>query len=253
MQIVPVIDLLRGQVVRGIAGRRSEYRPLVSQLAADSQPTTVAQSFRDRFGLREIYLADLDAIEFGAPQQAAWSDLQALGCQLWIDAGRYLLTCESQVERFSSAPSVRWILGLESLAGPAEIEAFAAVLRAGCAAANHEQLIFSLDLRQNALNTQIESFHRGGVRELIARVQDAGFGRLIVLDLADVGVNAGVSTLDLVSDLRSKFPALHLTAGGGVRSKADLTALRAAGAHAVLIASALHDGRLMPSDLAEFQ
>lgn len=252
MQIVPVIDLRQGQVVRGIAGRRSEYRPLISQLAANSQPTTVAISYLERFGLREFYLADLDAIESGSPQQAAWSELQALGCPLWIDAGRYLLTSEPQIQPCDSAPPVRWILGLESLADLAEIEAFAAVLRAASAGADHEQLIFSLDLRQRALNTRIETIRRGGVHELIARVQDAGFGRLIVLDLADVGVNAGVSTLDLVSDLRSRYPALHLTAGGGVRGKADLAALRAAGAHAVLIASALHDGRLTPEDLAEF-
>lgn len=252
MQIIPVIDLQQGQVVRGIAGRRSEYRPLVSLIAADSQPTTVAQSFRNSFGLSEIYLADLDAIVSGSPQQQAWHALQALGCQLWIDAGRYLLTSALQGEPLRLTLPARWILGLESLTAAAEIETFAAVVRAASAGSAEEQLIFSLDLRQHALNTDVEGLRRGGVRELIARVQDAGFHRLIVLDLADVGVNAGVSTLDLVSDLRSRFPTLQLTAGGGVRGKADLAALRAAGAHAVLIASALHDGRLTSQDLAEF-
>ena len=33
MEVIPVIDLLGGQVVRGVAGRRDEYRPIVSQIA----------------------------------------------------------------------------------------------------------------------------------------------------------------------------------------------------------------------------
>jgi len=40
-----------------------------------------------------------------------------------------------------------------------------------------------------------------------------------------------------------------LIAGGGVRGLADLTALARAGCNAALVASALHDGKLLPEDL----
>src|SRR5260370_41727564 len=62
MQVLPVLDLLNGVVMRGGAGRRSEYRPVVSHLVASAEPLAVAEAFRTHFGLNELYLADLDAI-----------------------------------------------------------------------------------------------------------------------------------------------------------------------------------------------
>src|SRR5687768_9398875 len=87
MNIVPVVDLQGGQVVRGIAGRRDEYRPWISPLANSSDPRRVAAAFRDRFGLDTLYLADLDAIAGGPPACALFEELGAAGHTLWVDAG----------------------------------------------------------------------------------------------------------------------------------------------------------------------
>src|SRR5207253_1947746 len=62
MRILPVLDLQNGVVVRGLAGRRAEYRPVVSRLTTSHQPLDIAQAFRDIFGFEHLYLADLDAI-----------------------------------------------------------------------------------------------------------------------------------------------------------------------------------------------
>ena len=43
MKILPVIDLMQGCVVRGIGGRREEYRPIESRLARDSRPVSVGR------------------------------------------------------------------------------------------------------------------------------------------------------------------------------------------------------------------
>ncbi|MBI3462737.1 MAG: hypothetical protein HY000_06705 [Planctomycetes bacterium] len=86
MRIIPVIDLLAGQVVRGIAGRREEYRPIVSPLAADSSPASVARAFIARFGFRKCYLADLDAIGGVEPAWDVYAELMTLGLDLWVDA-----------------------------------------------------------------------------------------------------------------------------------------------------------------------
>ena len=67
MRILPVIDLKGGLVVRGVAGRRQEYRPVVSRLTPSSRPIDVAGAFRDHLGLDHLYLADLDAIAGAAP------------------------------------------------------------------------------------------------------------------------------------------------------------------------------------------
>jgi phosphoribosylformimino-5-aminoimidazole carboxamide ribotide isomerase len=75
---------------------------------------------------------------------------------------------------------------------------------------------------------------------------------MIVLDLAQVGVGAGVATGNLCRQLRQRFAGLRLITGGGVRHEEDLTELAALGIDGVLVASALHDGRLMRNDLQRF-
>ncbi len=73
---------------------------------------------------------------------------------------------------------------------------------------------------------------RGGVR------------RMIVLDLARVGMGEGVGTEQLCRSLACRLPELEIIAGGGVRGPGDLDSLARAGCDAALVASALHDGRL---------
>src|SRR5437868_5115866 len=87
MPILPVMDLLRGQVVRAVAGRRAEYRPIVSRLAASADPVAIAHAFRARLGVEELYIADLDAIGGAAPALPLFRSLAAAGFQLWVDAG----------------------------------------------------------------------------------------------------------------------------------------------------------------------
>jgi phosphoribosylformimino-5-aminoimidazole carboxamide ribotide isomerase len=47
-----------------------------------------------------------------------------------------------------------------------------------------------------------------------------------------------------------RHPEVELITGGGVRDADDLAALRQSGVAGVLVASALHDGRLTGHDLA---
>jgi phosphoribosylformimino-5-aminoimidazole carboxamide ribotide isomerase len=47
-----------------------------------------------------------------------------------------------------------------------------------------------------------------------------------------------------VRRIRRAVPVVRLAAGGGVRDPGDLERLAAAGADAVLVATALHDGRV---------
>ena len=72
----------------------------------------------------------------------------------------------------------------------------------------------------------------------------AGVQRMVVLDLAAVGMGGGAGTERLCRTLRCSYPQLQIIAGGGVRGPADLVSLERAGCDAALVASALHDGRL---------
>ena len=73
---------------------------------------------------------------------------------------------------------------------------------------------------------------------------EIGVTRLILLDVARVGTSSGTGTIELVKALHRTHPTVELIAGGGISGLDDLLALQHAGASAVLVASALHDGRL---------
>src|SRR5262245_30382036 len=87
MRIIPVLDVLNGVVVRGVGGRRSEYRPVVSRLTSSTAPLDVARALVDSFHPRELYLADLDAIGGAAPAFGVYQGIRELGVRLWVDAG----------------------------------------------------------------------------------------------------------------------------------------------------------------------
>ena len=251
MRVIPVIDLLHGQVVRGIAGRRSEYRPIQSSIADDADPATIARAFSEQFGFQSVYVADLDAIEGRPPNVEAWKQINAAGLSLWLDAGIGTPPAAAALaEPLSELASVcTIILGLESIPDP---QCVTDIVSDESARLRGMRFAFSLDLRQGRPLTRIDAWKNAQPIEIVRWVVNAGIHRLIVLDLADVGVAGGTRTLELCQTVRREFPTIELTAGGGVRSLADLQALQVAGCDAALVASALHDKRLTADDLRKF-
>ncbi|MBL8825705.1 MAG: hypothetical protein JNM18_01880, partial [Planctomycetaceae bacterium] len=96
-----MLDLLGGSVVRGVAGQRSEYRPIQSQLCADARPATVTRALREHFGFQVAYVADLDAIAGAEPAWDVYRDCLAAGWQLWIDAGINTASRAAQLAQFA--------------------------------------------------------------------------------------------------------------------------------------------------------
>lgn len=247
MLILPVLDLKNGVVVRGVAGRRDEYRPIESRLAADARPATVARAFVEQLGLREGYLADLDAIAGAAPAWSAFRAAMQAGLRLWVDAGVREATRAAELATFSieGAPLARVIAGLESLDSPAKLTEIVSVVGV-------ERIVFSLDLKHGAplLSESAQGWSVSAPLAVAATAADCGVRAMIVLDLARVGVGSGAGTEDLCREISRKWPHIELIGGGGVRALADLRSLQAAGCRGALVASALHDGRLSAADLA---
>lgn len=249
MRVIPVIDLMGGQVVRGLAGQRDLYRPIRSQIAADAQPASIARAFVEHFGLDAAYVADLDAITSAFDERplflAAYQRIAEAGLRLWLDAGIGSPAAARQVhaQLQSIALDVHYVIGLETLAPQRELTEMALEL-------GRESTIFSLDLKQGMPLTQVPRWLAADPVEIVAGVLAAGISRVIVLDLADVGMQGGTGTLALCRRIRQEFgAAVELIAGGGVRHLDDLEALADAGCDAALVASALHDGRLTGTDL----
>jgi phosphoribosylformimino-5-aminoimidazole carboxamide ribotide isomerase len=237
VRLIGVVDLLGGRAVHARAGRRDAYAPVARAAGAPLEPPgdapTLARSYLDALGVRELYVADLDAILHGRPDPDGVRALTVLGARVWLDAAVTDATGAREARTLGAAEVV---VGLETL------PSFDA-LRAIADAIGRTRVAFSLDLRDGVPLTGGRATLAGDAATLVTRAVDAGADSIIVLDLARVGTGAGLD-LALLGRLRAAAPTVTLLAGGGVRGEADLAALSDAGCDGALVASALLDGRL---------
>ncbi len=229
MEVIPVIDLKSKQVVRAKMGERHLYAPIETPLAGTSAPRDVIGGFLSLHPFRTIYIADLDAIEGRETHREIIRDLQTDFPQLdfWIDPG---VTCLPDARAWLASDRVHLVAGSETWMDPNEF----AQLR------DDPRVILSLDFRGD------------GFQGPPALLDDENLWprRLIVMTLARVGSNAGPDLERLKTTIEWAKPRA-VYAAGGLRGKDDLQLLQEAGAAGVLVASALHDGRLRHADLIE--
>ena len=237
MRVIPVIDLKSGVAVHAVRGDRERYRPLRSAIADGADPVAVTRAVRDRLGLDELYVADLDAIA-GGPGHPDLVAALAREARARVDTGA---ATAAAVARLLELGVARVVIGTESLPGA---EAFRR-LRAELPEA---PLVLSLDLRGGRLVSPDPALSGLAASEALARLVAAGAREVIVLDLARVGSGEGPD-VTLLGRLHARFPDVELLAGGGVRDAADLRALAGAGTSGALVATALHGGAIGADEL----
>lgn len=230
MELIPVIDLMGGLVVHARRGARDAYRPIETPLCASADPLDVADGLMSLGGFRRLYVADLDAIAGKGGHDAVLARLAArhpsLG--LWVDAGEAVP--EKLARRAADGPG-RPVVGSESLASLDEAKA--------ALAASHGPL--SLDYGPEGPRGPLE-LHSNA---------DLWPGEVIVMTLARVGVGQGPD-YERLADVIARAGGRRVHAAGGVRNADDLHRLAEMGVAGVLLASALHDGRLSQADIAAF-
>jgi phosphoribosylformimino-5-aminoimidazole carboxamide ribotide isomerase len=208
VRVVGVIDLQGGTAVHAVRGERERYRPL-------GDPLSVAR----RYGLDELYVADLDAITGGGVQSDVIAAL-AREARVMVDAG------DSDPRALLDLGVDRVVVGTETLAD---------------ADALLPDAVLSVDLRHGRVLSRDPRL--AGLTALDALALLRRPREVIVLDLARVGTSSGPDVA-LIGELHAAFPDLELLAGGGVRDTDDLRALEAAGAAGALVATALLRGAL---------
>jgi phosphoribosylformimino-5-aminoimidazole carboxamide ribotide isomerase len=241
MDVIGVLDLRRGQVVHAVAGDRERYVPARMDTLPGLVPgdaLAIAGVYIRTLGLTELYVADLDAIVDGAPQESLVGDLGGLGAPLWLDAG---IASGSDARAAVRSGARRLVVGLETLATFTALEAI-------CGELGGERVAFSLDLRNREPITPSADLAKLRLEDLVIRAVNAGAGSVIVLDLARVGTQAGPD-FDVIERVRAAVPRTRLIAGGGVRDHDDLASLKHAGCNAALVATALLNGRLTAHDI----
>jgi len=237
MQVIPVLDLLDGHVVRAVRGERAGYLPIRSSLAATSEPLDIARALLAASGARTLYIADLGAILQQRPHVATLAALRAAlpGIDIWLDAGyadyASMLALFARIDASGPlapplAATLVPVFGTESLQ---DIHALRAAETAGFAP------ILSLD-------------HRAGQLLCAPSVCESPWParswwprKVIAMTLDQVGSYDGPD-LATFERIRAAAPAgTEVIGAGGIRNGDDMAAAARTGALAWLVASALHD------------
>jgi phosphoribosylformimino-5-aminoimidazole carboxamide ribotide isomerase len=208
VRVVGVIDLKGGTAVHAVRGERERYRPI-------GDPLALAR----RYGLDELYVADLDAIAGGEVQTTI---IAALGreARVMVDAG------VSEPERLLDLGVDRVVVGTETLTDAHSVSPDA---------------VLSVDLYDGRVLSRDPRLAGLSALDALARLRRPR--EVIVLDLARVGTGAGPGVAT-IAEIHAAYPDLELLAGGGVRDGDDLRALADAGAAGALVGTALHRGDL---------
>ncbi len=227
MEIIPVIDIMGGMVVRASGGDREQYPLLQSKITNSFEPLQVIKDLLNWYPFTKIYIADLDAIDNQVRNHAFYKEMSQRFPQVnfWIDAGIRTKQCWQQ---FSDYPTVSPVIGSETLI-------------------DSEWLLNDKVRTISVLSLDFKNGSFVGLPQLLTQ-SERWTERVIIMDLDSVGEKVGPN-LDQVLDLKQRALHRQLIAAGGIRNSQDLVNLEERGIEYALLASALHDGSITKSDL----
>lgn len=226
MDIIPVIDLMDGQVVHARRGDRTNYLPVQSSLCAGSDPHDIVSSLLELYPFRRFYIADINAIQGRGDHTAIILEIQNRhrSTEIWLDAA----INRTESAAYWKKQDVHCVIGSESITDLNHYYEIRHVLQNGFA--------LSLDFLQDKFLGPA------------ALLQDASIWpeQVIAMSLNKVGSASGPD-IKLLGGLQARHAQIY--AAGGVRNAADLRTLVADGLSGVLIATILHSGLLSHNDI----
>ena len=240
MGILPVLDILDGEVVHGQQGERDSYAPIKSELTDSSLPKEIAKCLNNDFGFKKFYVADLDSIMGLGDNFEVLKELnQEFGFDLLVDCGfeykEDIFENKSILEHFDSL-----IMGTES------IKSFE-VVKAALNELGEDNLIISIDIKSGNILSNMGELK--DVFSAVNKFSDLGVKRFIILDLGKVGSLSGSNTD--IENMRDEVPRkdIEFITGGGVRNYGDVKKILGKGFSKVLVATALHNKNISPEEL----
>ena len=232
MNIIPVLDLMNGQVVHAKHGDRLNYLPIQSTLCSSSQPLAIVDAFLELYPFKQLYIADINAIQKSGNHRNVISGIALAfpNLEIYLDAG---FSSTEDINIFNKI-KVTPVLGSESIT---TIDDYRAITKE-----HKKRMLLSLDFKNDV--------YQGPP----ALLQDSKYwpNELIVMSLSKVGSQSGPD-LEKLKHLKKMSPETKIYAAGGIRDLGDLNTLKSANIDGALIASAIHNGNLSQTDLIKAQ
>lgn len=233
--LIPAIDLRNGQVVRL---KRGDYK---QQTTYPVDPVDTAKKFQDA-GCSWLHIVDLDGAKEGRPINLGIIEKIVSATSLKVEVGGGIRTEES-MEYVLAIGAHRLILGTRALA---DMEWFKAMAHD---ARFRNRLVLGLDARDGLVAThgwtQTDENTPKAV-DLARDVDNWPLAAIIYTDIARDGMLKGPNlpaTRKLCKVCRH-VPVVH---SGGVKSLADITALKQLPIQGIIVGKALYEGTLDPA------
>lgn len=225
---------MSGKVVHAKHGLRGQYQPINSQLTPSSEPLAIVEALLKLYPFATLYIADVDAIlGLGAHIEVIESISKTYPqLNLWLDNG----IGQANARALYMGNQVKAIVGSENIENLQDYRAISY--------ACHSQHILSVDFNQLGAM---------GIPELH---ETAHYwpDEVICMTLSKVGSGQGfdierLKQLQAMNRLR-KIPS-SLYAAGGLRDVNDIKSLAELSIKGVLVATALHHGKLSTGDIKQ--
>ncbi len=235
MKVIPVIDLLNGVVVHAKKGERAAYQAIHSQLTPSSQPLDIVAALLDVYPFKQVYIADLNAIQkLDTSHENNYNVIASIkalypALELWVDAG---ISNNVELSLWQKL-DIHLIVGSENFANIGDYTSL-----------NIQDKNYILSLDFMPLGYQ-------GPTELLTNTeywpQD-----VIVMSLSNVGANNGVN-VDLMQKTIARAKGFNIIAAGGIRNADDLVMLKEMKVSAALLATALHQKQISTEQLERIE
>jgi phosphoribosylformimino-5-aminoimidazole carboxamide ribotide isomerase len=237
MQIIPAIDIIDGKCVRLTQGDYAQ------KIIYNENPLEVAKEF-ENIGVTRLHLVDLDGAKLGKVINYKVLEEIASKTKLSIDFGGGIKTDDDIETVFNYGADLATI---GSIAVKNNELFFSWVKKYGA-----EKIFLGADVKNEKIavggwlettNVSIYDFIEENLKE--------GIKQVFCTDISKDGLLQGPS-FDLYKNMLTKFPALNLTASGGVSQLSDLNELKKIGCTGAIVGKAIYEGRITMNELKTF-
>ena len=224
-EVVPAVDMQDGEVVQLVQGERGTEKTY-------GDPVEAAERWVDE-GAETLHLVDLDGAFEGERQNASAVDAILDAVDVDVQLGGGIRTADDAVDLLDRGVD-RVILGTAAIEQPEIVEEISEQ--------HPESVMVSLDAKEGEVLVSGWTEGTGlDPAEAAARYEKLGAGAILFTDVDVEGQLEGVQT----DTVRRVVDAVDIpvVASGGVATLDDIAALREAGAAAVVVGTALYEGR----------
>jgi phosphoribosylformimino-5-aminoimidazole carboxamide ribotide isomerase len=243
MLLIPAIDLRGGRCVRLLQGRFD------TETVYGTDPRAILERYR-ALGARYVHVVDLDGARDGSQgNHASIAGLTAAFPDVQLQIGGGIRT-RAVAAAMLALGAQRVVVGSVAVTQPAEVQSWLREF-------GPDRIVLAFDVRLDDAGVPCLTTHgwesqtTTSLWDLLDQYLPHGAVHVLCTDVARDGALSGPN-LELYAAAVRRFPTLQWQASGGVSAGADLHALAATGAAAVISGRALLENRIRTEELAPF-